>query len=167
MVIFTRRAPWSLRDPRPSRRGRNGRVYGAIDRRLNRPVAIKLVAERHRDRPDLHERFKIEIDGDCCAQSSAHLPAFRGCPVGQRHTRLTRTGSQQGCGKPRYLARPLSLPAGWDRSRERQALVGALCDGSMHLFGFVHPGSVHVGRCAPAGKYVPDENVRLISPENY
>jgi eukaryotic-like serine/threonine-protein kinase len=38
-----------------------GEVYRAVDRRLNRAVAIKVVAERHRDRPDLHQRFKTEM----------------------------------------------------------------------------------------------------------
>lgn len=53
-----RLGPYEITEPLGS--GGMGDVYGAIDRRLHRRVAIKMVAERHRDRPDLRQRFKIE-----------------------------------------------------------------------------------------------------------
>src|SRR5262245_57051783 len=39
-----------------------GEVYRAVDTRLGRPVAIKVISNRWRDRPDLRARFQVEAE---------------------------------------------------------------------------------------------------------
>ena len=50
--------------------GGMGEVYRATDSVLGRPVAVKLLADRHAREPDVRERFKRE--GRAAARLSAH-----------------------------------------------------------------------------------------------
>ena len=65
--------------------GGMGEVYRATDSVLGRPVAVKLLADRHAREPDVRERFKRE--GRAAARLSAHPNIVTVFDVGEHEER--------------------------------------------------------------------------------
>jgi serine/threonine protein kinase len=58
--------------------GGMGEVYRATDTRLGRTVAIKVIANRWRERPDLRARFRVEAEA-IAALNHPHIAQLFRC----------------------------------------------------------------------------------------
>lgn len=142
LVRGTRLGPYEITDPLGA--GGMGEVYRATDTRLQRQVAIKIVAERWQGQPELRSRFRVEAEAvaklnhphicqiyDIGTHDDAHFIVMEIVDGETLAARLTRG--------PLPIAQALQVAA---------EVAGAL--GAAHQAGIVHrdikPANVIVGR---------------------
>jgi serine/threonine protein kinase len=88
----TKLGPYQIQSPLGA--GGMGEVYKAKDTRLDRTVAIKILAAGLSSSPEIKQRFEREARTCFLAESPAHLPAVR-CRLARRH-RISGDGISGG-----------------------------------------------------------------------